>query len=155
VAVILEALVRAEKPNLVLMGKQAADDDASQVGQFLAARLGWPQATFASKLEFLPEQRLRVERETDQGIETVTSSFPAVVTCELRMNEPRYASLPAIMKAKHKPLDEIELAGLGVELDPRLKLISLASVNSTRQCQFVDNASELFSALRDNTDVLA
>jgi len=155
VAVILNAVVDREKPDLVLMGKQAADDDASQAGQFLAARLDWPQATFASKLEFLENQQLCVERETDQGIETVTLPLPAIVTCELRMNEPRYASLPAIMKAKRKPLDEIALPDLGIELDPRMEIISLESVNSTRECQFFDSVSELLTALINNTDVLA
>jgi electron transfer flavoprotein beta subunit len=153
VATILQAIVLSESPDLVLMGKQAADDDANQAGQFLAALLAWPQATFASKLEFHSEG-LRVERETDLGIETLSLPLPAVVTCELRLNEPRYASLPAIMKAKRKPLDRVELQDLGVALEPRVEIVSLESVHSARTCKYVDSAAELVAELRNKTDIL-
>lgn len=152
VAVILHDLVQSQSPQLVLMGKQAADDDANQTGQFLAAMLGWPQATFVSSIELLPDG-LRVEREADLGIETLSLPMPAVVTCELRLNEPRYASLPAIMRAKRKPLDQVEIQELGVTVRPRVEILALKSVNASRKCHFVENASELITALRNTTDV--
>ena len=109
---LLQAVVAREQPELVLMGKQAVDDDANQTGQFLAALLDWPQATFASRLELL-DGEIRVDRETDHGIETLRLPLPAVVTADLRLNEPRYASMAGIMKARKKPLDVIAVDGAG------------------------------------------
>ena len=117
---ILVAVVERERPDLVLMGKQAVDDDANQTGQFLAALLDWPQATFASRLELLGD-KIRVDRETDYGIETLRLPLPAVVTTDLRLNEPRYASMAGIMKARKKPLDVINASDLGVPIEPRTR----------------------------------
>src|SRR5581483_8965874 len=115
-----------EKPDLVLMGKQAIDDDANAAGQMLAALLGWPQATFASKVELAADQKsARVTREVDGGLETVAIPLPAVITADLRLNEPRYASLPGIMKARKKELKEIPIAELGVDVTPRVKVARL------------------------------
>ena len=113
VAQVLAAMVRREKPDLVLMGKQAVDDDSNQAGQMLAGLLDWPQATFASKIEFVEPARLSVARETDRGLETIIVRLPAVVTTDLRLNEPRYASLPALMKAKKRPIETISHRDLG------------------------------------------
>src|SRR6201994_4257301 len=122
VAKILKAIVEAEKPGLVILGKQAIDDDCNQTGQMLAALLGWPQGTFASKVE-PGSGNVKVTREVDGGHETVDLKLPAIVTTDLRLNEPRYASLPNIMKAKKKPLDSIQPDTLGVDLTPRLKTL--------------------------------
>jgi electron transfer flavoprotein beta subunit len=125
VAKILKAICESEKPRLVITGKQAIDDDCNQVGQMLAALMGWPQGTFARKLE-LEEHAIRVERETDGGLETLELHLPAVVSADLRLNEPRYASLPNIMKARKKPIVETTPAELGVDVTPRLKLLQLS-----------------------------
>jgi electron transfer flavoprotein beta subunit len=124
VASILVQIVKRESPDLVLMGKQAVDDDANQTGQFLAARLSWPQATFASRLQ-LDGRSARIARETDAGIETIRVNLPAVVTADLRLNEPRYASLPSIMKARKKPIETIALQDLGVAMEPRVKVLKM------------------------------
>jgi electron transfer flavoprotein beta subunit len=154
VAGVLAVLIERESPGLVLMGKQAVDDDANQAGQFLAARLGWPQATFASRLEFTSDGRLRVARETDQGIETVSVALPAVVTCDLRLNEPRYASLPNILRARKKAIDHVGLEDLQVRIDPRVEVVSLASNASTRSCAMVASVDELIGKLRDEAQVI-
>lgn len=154
VALALEAVTRLENPDLVIMGKQAVDDDSNQAGQFLAARLDWPQVTFSSRVEAI-DGGLRIERESDHGIETLVTPLPAVVTCDLRLNEPRYASLPAIMKAKRKPLELRTLDQLGVALDPKIEILSLEAINAARQCTFVDSAEELIARLRDETKVLS
>ena len=125
VAKLLKALVDKEQPSLVVMGKQAIDDDCNQTGQMLAALLGWPQATFASKVEAQAEQLL-VTREVDGGLETLALKLPAVVTTDLRLNEPRYVTLPNIMKAKKKPLDVLKPADLGVDVTPRIKTIKVS-----------------------------
>jgi electron transfer flavoprotein beta subunit len=125
VAKILKALVEAEKPDFVITGKQAIDDDANQVGQMLAALLGWPQGTFAHALE-LGDGTARITREIDGGLQTVAVKLPAVMTTDLRLNEPRYASLPNIMKAKKKPIDEKSPAELGVDVTPRLKVLKVS-----------------------------
>jgi electron transfer flavoprotein beta subunit len=148
VARVLAAVVGIEKPDLVLMGKQAVDDDASQAGQFLAALLDWPQATFASKIELLPAA-LRVERETDAGIETVQLPLPAVVTTDLRLNEPRYASLPSILGARKKPIEELTIDALGVALEPRVQLVSLEAPSQVRSCRRVDSIDGLVAALKE------
>lgn len=147
VACLLAAVVERERPDMVLMGKQAVDDDSNQVGQFVAARLGWPQATFASQIEFTDEG-LRVHRETDLGIEVISVTLPAVVTADLRLNEPRYASLPSIMKARKKIVERTTPEELGVVLEPRVQLLSMELVNSKRQCEQVATAEELVARLR-------
>ncbi|MCK0206557.1 electron transfer flavoprotein subunit beta/FixA family protein [Starkeya koreensis] len=123
VAKLLKKIVEAEGPGLVILGKQAIDDDCNQTGQMLAALLGWPQATFASKVE-IGEKTIAVTREIDGGLQTLDLDLPAVLTTDLRLNEPRYASLPNIMKAKKKPIEEKPAAELGVDLAPRLQLLS-------------------------------
>ena len=122
VAKLLKALVDKEQPALVILGKQAIDDDCNQTGQMLAALAGWPQATFASKVE-VAQGKARVTREVDGGLETVELNLPAVVTTDLRLNEPRYVTLPNIMKAKKKPLDVVEPEELGVDVTPRIKTL--------------------------------
>lgn len=153
VALVLEAVVQQEQPGLVLMGKQAVDDDASQVGPFLAARLGWPQATFASRIE-LVDNGLRVARETDLGIETVKITLPAVVTADLRLNEPRYASLPSILKARKKTIEQIPLTSLDFTIEPRLSIVSMEAINAQRTCSFVNSVDELIAKCRDEAGVL-
>jgi electron transfer flavoprotein beta subunit len=130
VAKLLKAIVEAEKPDFVITGKQAIDDDANQVGQMLAALLGWPQGTFAHSLELGPQEgetrTAKITREIDGGLQTVEVKLPAVMTTDLRLNEPRYASLPNIMKAKKKPIDEKSPADLGVDVTPRLKVLRVS-----------------------------
>ena len=122
VSKILQKVVEKEKPDLVFMGKQAIDDDCNQTGQMLSALLNWPQATFASKID-VKDNKLEVTREIDEGLETIEINVPAIVTCDLRLNEPRYASLPNIMKAKKKPIEEIAASDLGVDTSPRVCLL--------------------------------
>ena len=148
VARLLVAVIERESPGLVLMGKQAVDDDANQTGQFLAAQLGWPQATFASEIEFV-DDGLRVHRETDLGIEVIRSTLPAVVTADLRLNEPRYASLPSILKAKKKTIDHTTPVELGITLEPRVRLLDMELINSQRNCVKVNSATELLEKLRE------
>ena len=126
VARVFAKLIENEKPELVLMGKQAIDDDSNQAGQMLAALLGWPQATFASKVELAADQKsVQVTREVDGGLETVGFALPGIITADLRLNEPRYASLPGIMKARKKEIKEIPIADLGADVTPRLKVLKL------------------------------
>jgi electron transfer flavoprotein beta subunit len=146
VARLLVAVVERERPELVLMGKQAVDDDANQTGQFLAALLDWPQATFASRLEML-DGEIRVDRETDHGIETLRLPLPAVVTTDLRLNEPRYASLAGIMKARKKPLDVIDSLELGVPVEPRVEVIRYHSALAQRRCERLQSVDELIDRL--------
>ena len=152
VARLLAAVVEREQPALVIMGKQAVDDDANQTGQFLAVQLGWSQATFASQVEFT-ETGLRAHRETDLGIEIIHVSLPAVVTADLRLNEPRYASLPSILKAKKKPTEYTTAEELGVKPEPRVRLLSMELVHSQRNCEMVTSARELILKLRE-TEVI-
>lgn len=152
-ACILAAVVQAQQPDLVLMGKQAVDDDANQTGQFLAAQLDWPQATFASQLE-LDETSLRVHRETDHGIEVIQILLPAIVTTDLRLNEPRYASLPGILKARKKEIDRLSLAALEIEIVPRIEILNMYSSSTSRQCLQVQNVDELIDKLRNDAEVL-
>jgi len=147
VARILDEVVKRETPDLVLMGKQAVDDDANQAGQFLAALLDWPQATFASQVDF-DERRLRVERETDAGIEVVLVDLPAVITTDLRLNEPRYASLPSILKARKKPIERIDFEQLGIAIEPRIEVLSMESTSTGRTCVRVNSVDELLDRLR-------
>ena len=153
VARMLRVVVEREQPELVLMGKQAVDDDANQTGQFLAALLDWPQATFASRLELL-DGEIRVDRETDHGIETIRLPLPAVVTTDLRLNEPRYASLAGIMKAKKKLLDVIADEELAVPPEPRVEVIRYRSADTQRRCERVKSVDELIERLSSKAGVL-
>jgi len=152
VAEILAELSRRLEPRLVLMGKQAVDDDSAQAGQFLAARLGWPQATFASQIDD-SDDGATVARETDHGIETIAVTWPAVITVDLRLNEPRYASLPGIMAARSKAIQEIPLAELGIEIQRRVELVELEQVSSERAGQRLETVDELLDHLKENTDL--
>ena len=153
VAKILKAIVDAEKPGIVIMGKQAIDDDCNQSGQMLAGLLGWPQGTFASKVE-LNGAKFKVVREVDGGLETITVSKPAVVTTDLRLNEPRYASLPNIMKAKKKPIDETTPEALGVDIAPRLKVLSVVEPKTREAGIKVDSVATLVDKLKNEAGVL-
>jgi len=155
VAKVLAALYRREQPAFVLMGKQAIDDDANQAGQMLAALLGLGQITFVSKLELFDQgRRARCARETDAGLETVTVSLPAVITTDLRLNEPRYVSLPGIMKAKKKPLEEIALADLGVAAASRTRLLRLEMPPPRKAGVKVKSVDELLDKLKHDAKVL-
>ena len=155
VAKFMAKAVEQEKPDLVLMGKQAVDDDNNQVGQILAAVLGWPQATFASKIEFAADnKKANVTREIDGGLETIEVALPAVVTADLRLNEPRYASLPGIMKAKKKELKVVPLASLGVDTTPRVKVLSYAAPPLRAGGGRVADVAELVSKLKSEAKVL-
>ena len=153
VAKILKAIAEREEPRLIIMGKQAIDDDANQTGQMLAALLGWPQGTFASRVTLEGDAAI-VTREVDSGLQTVRLALPAVVTVDLRLNEPRYASLPNMMKAKRKPMEAISPDELGVDITPRLKVLSTWPP-AAREAGFrVGDASELVAKLRDEAGVL-
>jgi electron transfer flavoprotein beta subunit len=147
VAKLLKKVVEQETPELVILGKQAIDDDCNQTGQMLAALLGWPQGTFASKI-VLDGGSADVTREVDGGLQTVQLKLPAIVTTDLRLNEPRYASLPNIMKAKKKPLDETTPETLGVDIAPRLKVLKTAEPAGRSAGVKVANAAELVSKLK-------
>jgi len=147
VAKILKAIAEAEKPGLIIMGKQAIDDDCNQTGQMLAALLGWPQGTFASKVA-LDGDAITVTREVDGGLQTVKLKMPAIVTTDLRLNEPRYASLPNIMKAKKKPIDEKTAADYGVDIKPRLEVIKTAEPPVRKAGLKVKNVAELVEKLK-------
>jgi electron transfer flavoprotein beta subunit len=153
VAKILKAIVEAEQPGLVIMGKQAIDDDCNQTGQMLAALLGWPQGTFASKL-VLEGTDVLVTREIDGGLQTVKLAGPAIVTTDLRLNEPRYASLPNIMKAKKKPLEEKTPADYGVSVDPRLKVLNTEEPSVRKAGVKVGSVAELLDKLKNEAGVL-
>jgi len=153
VAKILKALVEKEAPALVILGKQAIDDDANQTGQMLAALLGWPQATFASKVE-PGDNRVRVTREIDGGLETLELPLPAVITTDLRLNEPRYATLPNIMKAKKKPLETLAGESLGVDLAPRLTTLEVVEPPSRKAGIVVADVAQLVDKLRNEAQVL-
>jgi electron transfer flavoprotein beta subunit len=153
VAKLLKALCDKEAPQLVVLGKQAIDDDANQTGQMLAALLGWPQATFASKVA-LGDGRATVTREIDGGLETLEMALPAVVTTDLRLNEPRYATLPNIMKAKKKPLDTVTPEALGVAVAPRLTTVSVAEPPKRSAGQRVADVAQLVDKLRNEAKVI-
>ncbi len=148
VAKILRKIVEEEKPGLVIMGKQAIDDDSNQTGQMLAALLGWPQGTFASKIA-VEGGDISVTREVDGGLQTVKLKGPAVVTTDLRLNEPRYASLPNIMKAKKKPIDEKTPDSYGVDIAPRLKVVKTAEPGGRKAGVKVGSVSELVGKLKE------
>lgn len=153
VAKILKAVVDEEKPGMVLLGKQAIDDDCNQTGQMLAALLGWGQGTFASEV-VIGDNSVNVTREVDGGLETLKLSLPAVVTTDLRLNEPRYASLPNIMKAKRKPLDTKEPADYGVDIAPRLTTLKVEEPAGRTAGIKVESVEELVAKLRDEAGVL-
>jgi electron transfer flavoprotein beta subunit len=153
VAKILKGICEAEQPGLVILGKQAIDDDSNQTGQMLAALLGWPQGTFAHKLEF-GDGRVQVEREIDGGLQTVEIKLPAIVTTDLRLNEPRYASLPNIMKAKKKPIDEKSPSDYGVDTAPRLKVLKVAEPPKRQAGVKVKTAAELIDKLKNEAGVI-
>jgi electron transfer flavoprotein beta subunit len=153
VAKLLKAVVEREQPGLVILGKQAIDDDSNQTGQMLAALLGWPQGTFASKLEFA-HGGLQVTREIDTGLEKVALELPAIVTSDLRLNEPRYASLPNIMKAKKKPIDVLTPDELGVDIAPRLKILKVEEPPRRQSGVRVSSVAELIGKLKNEAKVI-
>jgi electron transfer flavoprotein beta subunit len=153
VAKLLKAVVEKEQPGLVIAGKQAIDDDANQTGQMLAALLGWPQATFASKVE-IADGRARVTREVDGGLETLELPLPAVITTDLRLNEPRFATLPNIMKAKKKPIDTLTPEALGVDVTPRLVTLKVEEPPKRKAGVMVGSVDELIEKLRNEAKVI-
>jgi electron transfer flavoprotein beta subunit len=153
VAKLLKALVDKEQPKLVVLGKQAIDDDANQTGQMLAALLGWPQATFASKV-VVAGDKATVTREVDGGLETLEMSLPAIITTDLRLNEPRYATLPNIMKAKKKPLDTVKPEDLGVDVAPRLKTLKVAEPAKRQAGVKVADVADLVAKLKNEAKVI-
>jgi electron transfer flavoprotein beta subunit len=147
VAKILQKIVEKEKPQIVLLGKQAIDDDSNQTGQMLSALLGWTQGTFASKIE-LEASAAIITREIDEGLEKVKLSFPIVATCDLRLNEPRYASLPNIMKAKRKPIDDYTSDELGIDVSPRVRQLKVTEPPKREKGIMVANVAELVHKLK-------
>ena len=154
VAKILKAIIDQEQPGLVILGKQAIDDDCNQTGQMLAALTGWPQGTFASKLSFEGDA-LVVTREVDGGLQTVKLKRPAIVTTDLRLNEPRYASLPNIMKAKKKPIEEKTPQSYGVDVSPRLEVLKTTEPGGRKAGVKVQSVAELVDKLRNEAGVLS
>ena len=153
VAKLLKAVVDKEQPRLVIAGKQAIDDDSNQTGQMLAALLGWAQGTFASKIKFDGDW-LHVTREVNEGLENISIKLPAVITTDLRLNEPRYASLPNIMKAKKKPLETLKPADLGVDVSPRLKVIKVNEPPKRQAGVKVGSVAELVAKLKNEAKVI-
>ena len=153
VSKIIQKIVEKEKPDLVFMGKQAIDDDCNQTGQMLSALLNWPQATFASNIE-VKENSLEVTREIDEGLETIEINTPAIVTCDLRLNEPRYASLPNIMKAKKKPIEEINVSDLGIDTTPRVEQLKVEEPPKRKAGIKVANVAELVQKLKNEAKVI-
>ncbi|HYC36575.1 MAG TPA: electron transfer flavoprotein subunit beta/FixA family protein [Usitatibacter sp.] len=153
VAKLLKAVADRESPGLVILGKQAIDDDANQTGQMLAALLDWPQAVFASKVELL-DGAARVTREIDGGLETLEVKMPCVVTTDLRLNTPRYATLPNIMKAKKKPLETLKPADLGVDVAPRLKTLNVEEPGKRKAGVMVKDVAELVDKLKNEAKVI-
>jgi electron transfer flavoprotein beta subunit len=153
VAKLLKAICTKEQPNLVILGKQAIDDDCNQTGQMLAALLGWPQATFASKVK-KEGDRLQVTREVDGGLETISIKLPAVVTTDLRLNEPRYVTLPNIMKAKKKTLETLKPDALGVDVSPRLTTLKVVEPAKRKSGVKVADAKALVDKLRNEAKVI-
>jgi electron transfer flavoprotein beta subunit len=153
VAKVLKALADKEQPQLIILGKQAIDDDSNQTGQMLASLLGWPQATFASKV-VLEEGKVTVTREVDGGLETVALALPAVITTDLRLNEPRYVTLPNIMKAKKKPIETIKPEDLGVDVTPRLKTLKVVEPPKRTAGIKVPDVATLVQKLRNEAKVI-
>jgi len=153
VAKILQKIVIKENPNLVLMGKQAIDDDCNQTGQMLAALLDWSQGTFISKIE-VNEKDVSITREIDEGLEMLKLTLPSIITCDLRLNEPRYASLPNIMKAKKKPIDELNSKDLGVDISPRIKQLNVSEPPKREKGIMVKDVAELVQKLKHEAKVI-
>src|SRR5471030_72578 len=153
VAKLLKALADKEQPQLIILGKQAIDDDSNQTGQMLAALLGWPQATFASKV-VLEDGKVSVTREVDGGLETLALTLPAIITTDLRLNEPRYVTLPNIMKAKKKPLDVVKPEDLGVDVTPRLKTLKVVEPAKRSAGIKVPDVATLVAKLRNEAKVI-
>ena len=153
VAKILKKIVEKEKPDLVFMGKQAIDDDCNQTGQMLAAILGWPQGTFASKVN-LKDKKIEVVREVDEGLETIEINLPAIVTCDLRINEPRYASLPNIMKAKKKPIEQLLAKDFGVDIKNRIRQLKVEEPPKRKSGTKVASVAELVNKLKNEAKVI-
>jgi electron transfer flavoprotein beta subunit len=153
VSKLLQKVVEKEKPDLVFMGKQAIDDDCNQTGQMLSALLNWPQATFASKID-VKDGKLEIVREIDEGLETLEVNIPAIVTCDLRLNEPRYASLPNIMKAKKKPVDQLNASDLEVDISPRVEQIKVEEPPKRKAGIKVANVAELVQKLKNEAKVI-
>jgi electron transfer flavoprotein beta subunit len=153
VAKLLQKVVEEEKPELVILGKQAIDDDSNQTGQMLAALLGWGQGTFASKVE-KTDGELKVTREIDGGLQTVSLKLPAIVTTDLRLNEPRYASLPNIMKAKKKPLDIKDVGDFGIDVSPRLEVVKVTEPPKREAGVKVESVAELVDKLKNEAGVI-
>ena len=153
VAKIIEKIVDKEKPQLILMGKQAIDDDSNQTGQMVSAKLNWTQATFASKIE-IDGDNIKVTREIDEGLETIKMPLPIVVTCDLRLNEPRYASLPNIMKAKKKPIENLSAEELGIDITARLKQLKVIEPPKRSKGIMVADVAELVQKLKNEAKVI-
>ena len=153
VAKILKKIVEKEKPDLVFLGKQAIDDDCNQTGQMLAAMLDWPQGTFASKIE-LKDKFIEVTREVDEGLETIQINLPAIITCDLRLNEPRFASLPNIMKAKKKAIEQLNAKDLGVDVSNRIQQIKVEEPPKRKAGTKVASVAELVSKLKNEAKVI-
>jgi electron transfer flavoprotein beta subunit len=153
VAKLLKAIIAKESPDLVILGKQAIDDDMNATGQMLAALMGWPQGTYASKVE-LADGGLKVTREVDGGLERVQLKLPAIVTTDLRLNEPRYASLPNIMKARKKPIETLKPADLGVDVTPRLQVLKVEEPPKRQAGKKVASVAELVDKLRNEAKVI-
>ena len=152
VAKILKKVVEKEKPDIVFMGKQAIDDDCNQTGQMLSAMMGWPQGTFVSKIE-LKDKLIQVTREVDEGLETLELKLPAIVTCDLRLNEPRYASIPNIMKEKKKPIEQLIAKDLGVDIANRIQQLKVEEPPKRKGGIKVANVAELVSKLKNEAKV--
>ena len=153
IAKILKKIVEKEKPDLVFLGKQAIDDDCNQTGQMLAAMLSWPQGTFASKIE-QKDKVIEVTREVDEGLETIEINLPAIITCDLRLNEPRFASLPNIMKAKKKPIEQLNAKDLGVDILNRIKFLKVEEPPKRKGGIKVASVAELVSKLKNEAKVI-
>ena len=153
VSKLLQKVVEKENPKLVFMGKQAIDDDCNQTGQMLIALLNWPQATFAAKID-VKDGKLEVVREIDEGLETIEINVPAIVTCDLRLNEPRYASLPNIMKAKKKPIEQLNAVDLGVDTAPRVEVLKVEEPPKRKAGIKVANVAELVQKLKNEAKVI-
>jgi len=153
IAKILKKIVEKEKPDLVFLGKQAIDDDCNQTGQMLAAMLGWPQGTFASKIQH-KDKSIEVTREVDEGLETIEINLPAIITCDLRLNEPRFASLPNIMKAKKKPIEQLNAKDLGLNILNRIQQIKVEEPPKRKSGIKVASVAELVSKLKNEAKVI-
>ncbi len=153
IAKVLKKIVEKEKPDMVFLGKQAIDDDCNQTGQMLASMLNWPQATFSSKVD-LKEKSMEIVREIDEGLETIEINLPAVVTCDLRLNQPRFASLPNIMKAKKKPMEQMIAKDMGIDLSNRIEQLKVEEPPKRKAGIKVSSVAELVSKLKNEAKVI-